>query len=97
MSIKACLPKIVAPLTPGEAVMVKSSVGEVLHALNGNGQLVPFGASEHTDLRERAAIAAMQGIVHDYPLREYGEREVAFWAVKCADALVAELRKEVQP
>lgn len=49
-----------------------------------------------TDLRERAAIAAMQGIVHDFPLRQTGGPQMAAMiAVQCADALIAELRKEV--
>jgi hypothetical protein len=91
--------RIETPLAPGELVMVKTQVGEVLHTVNGNGQLVPLGVSLLADvpLRERAAIAAMQGIVTHYPLHECGVEKAAFWAVKCADALIAELRKEVQP
>jgi hypothetical protein len=43
------------------------------------------------------ARAAMQGIVHDFPVKQTGGPEiVAMIALQVADALIAELKKEVQ-
>ncbi len=50
--------------------------------------------------RERISMAraAMQGIVHDFPVKQTGGPEiVAMIALQVADALIAELKKEVQP
>lgn len=55
----------------------------------------PTPIDKPVTLRERAAIAAMQALLADFPVREV--KYTAEWAVKAADALIAELRKEVQP
>lgn len=85
-----------SPLMSGEVVIVKTEHGEKLH-VSCNGELVPIAPPPIDWQRERveAAKAALQGIVTDYPLRERGAQEAVMWAVKCADALIAELQKEV--
>lgn len=50
-----------------------------------------------TDLRERAAIAAMQGFCANPEFDYASPKHIAEWSVAHADALIAELRKEVQP
>lgn len=50
-----------------------------------------------TDLRERAAIAAMQGFCANPMFDDTSHKQIAEWSVAQADALIAELRKEVQP
>lgn len=94
MSIKACLPHVNTPLIPGEVVMVRSKVGEVMHTLNSSGQLVPFSTSvlAEVSLRERAAIAAMQGML---ACGGWDATRVAAVAVDYADKLIAELQEEV--
>ena len=47
------------------------------------------------DVRERAAIAAMQGVMDFFGSIDYNRDTIARLAVKQADALIAELRKEV--
>ena len=56
-------------------------------------------AESSNDLRERAAIAAMQGILAslDHPYdSDFDIKEIAHLAVRQADALVAELNKPKQ-
>lgn len=48
---------------------------------------------ENSDLRERAAIAAMQGFVSRYGF-EVSDEAIARWSVECADRLVKELGKK---
>lgn len=50
-----------------------------------------------TDLRERAAIAAMQGFCANQAFDDASCEQIAEWSVAHADALIAELQKEVQP
>ena len=50
-----------------------------------------------TDLRERAAIAAMQGLCANQAFDDASHKQIAEWSVAHADALIAELQKEVQP
>lgn len=97
MSIKACLPQVNTPLLPGEVVMVRSKVGEVIHTLNSSGQLVPFSSSvlAEVSLRERAAIAAIQGFCANPAFEDASHKQIAEWSVAYADALIAELKKEV--
>ena len=99
MSIKVCLPQVNTPLVPGEVVMVKSKVGEVMHTLNSSGQLVPFSSSllAEVSLRERAAIAAMQGFCANQAFNDASHKQIAEWSVAHADALIVALQKEVQP
>ena len=47
------------------------------------------------DVRERAAIAAMQGVMDFFGSIDYNRDTIARLAVKQADALIAELRKEI--
>ena len=47
------------------------------------------------DVRERAAIAAMQGVMNFFGSIDYNKETIAKLAVEQADALIAELRKEV--
>lgn len=52
--------------------------------------------NEHwQDVRERAAIAAMQGVMNFFGSIDYNKGTIAKLAVEQADALIAELRKEV--
>ena len=46
------------------------------------------------DVRERAAIAAMQGVMNFFGSIDYNKETIAKLAVEQADALIAELRKE---
>jgi hypothetical protein len=63
-----------------------------LHSIGADGKPMPI--DKPVTLRERAAIAAMQALLSDFPVREV--RYTAEWAVKAADALIAELQKEAQ-
>ena len=47
------------------------------------------------DVRERAAIAAMQGVMDFFGSIDYNRDTIARLAVKQADVLIAELRKEI--
>ena len=47
------------------------------------------------DIRERAAIAAMQGVMDFFGSIDYNRDTIARLAVKQADVLIAELRKEI--
>ena len=47
------------------------------------------------DVRERAAIAAMQGVMDFFGSIDYNKETIAKLAVEQADALMAELRKEI--
>ena len=47
------------------------------------------------DVRERAAIAAMQGVMAFFGSIDYNRDTIARLAVKQADVLIAELRKEI--
>ena len=47
------------------------------------------------DVRERAAIAAMQGVMDFFGSIDYNRDTIARLAVEQADALIAELRKEI--
>jgi hypothetical protein len=47
-----------------------------------------------TDLRERAAIAAMQGFCANQGFDDASYKQIAEWSVAHADALLAELKKE---
>ena len=47
------------------------------------------------DVRERAAIAAMQGVMDFFGSIDYNRDTIARSAVKQADVLIAELRKEI--
>ena len=52
--------------------------------------------NEHwQDVRERAAIAAMQGVMDFFGSIDYNRDTIARLAVKQADVLIAELRKEI--
>ena len=52
--------------------------------------------NEHwQDVRERAAIAAMQGVMNFFGSIDYNKETIAKLAVEQADALIAELRKEI--
>jgi hypothetical protein len=52
--------------------------------------------NEHwQDVRERAAIAAMQGVMNFFGSIDYNKGTIAKLAVEQADVLIAELRKEV--
>ena len=46
------------------------------------------------DVRERAAIAAMQGVMNFFGSIDYNKETIAKLAIEQADALIAELRKE---
>ena len=46
------------------------------------------------DVRERAAIAAMQGIMNFFGSLDYNKETIARLAVEQADALIAELKKK---
>ena len=46
------------------------------------------------DVRERAVIAAMQGVMNFFGSIDYNKETIAKLAVEQADALIAELRKE---
>ena len=46
------------------------------------------------DIRERAAIAAMQGVMNFFGPIDYNREAIARWAVEQADALIEELIKE---
>ena len=51
--------------------------------------------SEHwQDIRERAAIAAMQGVMNFFGSIDYNRDTIAKLAVKQADALIEELKKK---
>lgn len=53
------------------------------------------GEHEHwRDVRERAAIAAMQGVMNFFGSIDYNRDTIAELAVKQADALIAELNKK---
>lgn len=55
-----------------------------------------IGMQDHwQDVRERAAIAAMQGLINAFSLSAK-EEKIAICAVKQADALIKELKKEQQ-
>lgn len=70
--------------------------------VRGKGALIAIPDPPPLTLRERAAIAAMQGMLaYSHVNPQYGnyhencdEQIVALQAVKYADALVSELRKE---
>ena len=47
------------------------------------------------DVRERAAIAAMQGVMDFFGSIDYNKETIAKLAVEQADVLIAELRKEI--
>ena len=47
------------------------------------------------DVRERAAIAAMQGVMNFFGSIDYNKETIAKLAIEQADALIAELRKEI--
>ena len=47
------------------------------------------------DVRERAAIAAMQGVMNFFGSIDYNKETIAKLAVEQADALISELRKEI--
>lgn len=47
------------------------------------------------DVRERAAIAAMQGVMNFFGSIDYNKETIAKLAVEQADTLIAELRKEI--
>ena len=47
------------------------------------------------DVRERAAIAAMQGVMDFFGSIDYNRDTIARLAVEQADVLIAELRKEI--
>ena len=52
--------------------------------------------NEHwQDVKERAAIAAMQGVMNFFGSIDYNKETIAKLAVKQADVLIAELRKEI--
>jgi len=46
------------------------------------------------DVRERAAIAAMQGVMNFFGSIDYNKETIAKLAVEQADALIAELKKK---
>lgn len=54
------------------------------------------GYAEHRARRERIATAALQGMLAD-PDHEGTPNDYADAAVRCADALIAKLDKEVKP
>lgn len=57
-----------------------------------------FSEDEHwQDVRERAAIAAMQGVMDFFGSIDYNRETIAKLAVEQADALVEELRKQEKP
>lgn len=56
-----------------------------------------FAAAKHRDRRERIATAAMQGLLADPTIRIPRASDCAAWAVELADALIAELDKEMKP
>ena len=47
------------------------------------------------NVRERAAIAAMQGVMNFFGSIDYNKETIAKLAIEQADALIAELRKEI--
>ena len=47
------------------------------------------------DVRERASIAAMQGVMDFFGSIDYNKETIAKLAVEQADALIAELRKKI--
>lgn len=51
----------------------------------------------HRDRRERIATAALQGMLADPTIKIPKASDCAAWAVELADALIAELDKEVKP
>lgn len=55
----------------------------------------PTGNEHWQDVRERAAIAAMQGVMDFFGSIDYNRDTIARLAVKQADVLIAELRKEI--
>lgn len=90
--------KIPAEIGSGELVMVRTEhegkVHEKVHVVC-NGELVPL-VPEVGTLREQAAIAAMQGMLATQePVDKKDEYDLALYSVRCADALIAELKKEV--
>ena len=49
----------------------------------------------YNSLRNQAAIAAMQGVMNFFGSIDYNKETIAKLAVEQADALIAELRKEI--
>jgi hypothetical protein len=66
--------------------------GRILQA-----QHLAAAAAAHRDRRERIATAAMAGLLADESTGDTTHSCLAKIAVKAADALIAELDKEVQP
>jgi len=62
--------------------------------INDGGPAFPRGAGSYggMSLRAYAAVAAMQGLRANH-LVEFGHEEMARYAIKDADALIAELEK----
>jgi hypothetical protein len=58
---------------------------------------IAAAAAAHRDRRERIATAAMQGLLAKPLSRDTTDLQIAAFAVILADALIAELDKEVQP
>ena len=56
---------------------------------------VPTENEHWQDVKERAAIAAMQGVMNFFGSIDYNKETIAKLAVKQADVLIAELRKEI--
>jgi hypothetical protein len=54
-------------------------------------------AASMPDRRERIATAALQGLLADPTIRIPRASDCAAWAVELADALIAELDKEMKP
>ena len=66
--------------------------GEKWNALMAPTPTATLEVRDDSDLRERAAIAALEGLLVSVSFDEHGEHVLARVAVACADALVAALK-----
>jgi len=90
----------------GEIIEVKSLYSVTYSRLDCNGkiaeeydddeiELLNNEKDKHwQDVRERAAIAAMQGVMKFFGSIDYDKEEIAKLAVEQADALIEELKKK---
>ena len=78
----------------GKAWLCKKQDGTFRYNIPLNLQIIEAEEEHWQDVRERAAIAAMQGVMNFFGSIDYNIDTIARLAVEQADALIEELKKK---
>lgn len=78
----------------GKAWLCKKQDGTFKYNIPQNLQIIEAEEEHWKDIRERAAIAAMQGVMSFFGSIDYNRETIAELAVAQADALITVLKKE---